>query len=861
MRRSEIVEKEDAPAFNNVKRRRVGDENYQAQAESGTNRSLAEAARASQSCKTNAEYAIGWICGITTEYVAAQAFLDEKHEGPESVADNDNNDYTLGRVGKHNVVIAVLPDGEEGTSSAASVARDMLHSFPNVRIGLLVGVGGGAPTAKHDIRLGDVVVSASRDGKGGVFQYDFGKTVQDQIFRPTGFLNQPPTVLRAAVNGLKAQYEIDGHQLETSIETVFENKPRLRKKYQRPQQESDRLYRSGVIHSGDYGTSCMTACGSDASSLVIRPERTTEEDNPAVHYGLIASANQLMNDALVRDILASETDFTTSEGGIAGNGVLCFEKEAAGLMNHFPCLVIRGICDYSDSHANMEWRGYAAMAAASYAKDLLNRIPPKKIEAERTINHILADIQDRVTDMSTGVSRLISMQNDQEHLAVLDWFTPINYVSQQHDFLSRRQAGTGRWFLDSQEYSAWLGTDKQTLFCRGIPGSGKTIMTSLVVEDLLNRAQSGSFHNDSAERGSIGIAYLYCNFRRQHEQQAEDLLASLLKQLVKGQNCLPQDVQELYERHKVAQTRPKFEEISSALKSAISIHSRVFIIVDALDECQVLNRCRSRFLSEIFLIQAATRANFFATSRPMLDIEKKFEGCLSRHIFANDEDIGMYVDGHISQLPDFVSKRPSLQEEVKGGIIKAVGGMFLLAQLHLDSLVGKRSPTALRATLAKLPTGSEAYPEAYKEAMLRIGRQVGDQEELAKQALAWITCAKRPLTTVELQHGLAIRTGDPELDEDNVSEIEDIVSVCAGLVTVDRESNIIRLVHYTTQQYFEQTQHDWFPNAESDITTVCMTYLSFTAFETGFCEVEEEFRGRLLSNQLYDYAARYWGYH
>ena len=137
---------------------------------------------------------------------------------------NDNNDYTLGKVGKHNVVIAVLPDGEYGTSSAASVARDMLHSFPNVRIGLMVGIGGGAPSRKHDIRLGDIVVSAPRDGTSGVVQYDFGKTIQDQAFRTTGSLNKPPMVLRTAVSGLKAQYEINGQNLEDAINSALENK-------------------------------------------------------------------------------------------------------------------------------------------------------------------------------------------------------------------------------------------------------------------------------------------------------------------------------------------------------------------------------------------------------------------------------------------------------------------------------------------------------------------------------------------------------------------------------------------------------------------------------------------------------------
>src|SRR4029077_4928088 len=106
-------------------------------------------------------YTVGWICAIVAEYVAEQAFLDEIHGRPEKLSPGDNNDYALGEIAGHNVVVAVLPHGEYGTSSAAGVARDMVHSFPNVRIGLMVGIGSGAPSHKHDIRLGDIVVSAS----------------------------------------------------------------------------------------------------------------------------------------------------------------------------------------------------------------------------------------------------------------------------------------------------------------------------------------------------------------------------------------------------------------------------------------------------------------------------------------------------------------------------------------------------------------------------------------------------------------------------------------------------------------------------------------------------------------------------
>jgi hypothetical protein len=145
--------------------------------------------------------------------------------------------------------------------------------------------------------------------------------------------------------------------------------------------------------------------------------------------------------------------------------------------------------------------------------------------------------------------------------------------------------------------------------------------------------------------------------------------------------------------------------------------------------------------------------------------------------------------------------------------------------------------------------------------MERIEGQFADKEKLAKRVISWITCAMRPLTTSELEHALAVERGESQFDEENISPIEDMVSLCAGLVTVDVGSSIIRLVHYTTQEYFERTQKCWFPNAESEIASICVTYLSFNEFESGICPNNEEFEERLRSNQLYDYAANKWGHH
>ena len=186
---------------------------------------------------------------------------------------------------------------------------------------------------------------------------------------------------------------------------------------------------------------------------------------------------------------------------------------------------------------------------------------------------------------------------------------------------------------------------------------------------------------------------------------------------------------------------------------------------------------------------------------------------------------------------------------------------FLLAQLHFEAIRTKKTLRKMKDALHNLPTGPKAYDDAYSEAMDRIEGHDADSRWLAKQVLLWITCAKRPLTTVELQHALAVEVDEPELDEENIPEIEDMISVCTGLVTVDEESNIIRLVHYTTQEYFKRTQKQRFPDAESDITTACLTYLSFDTFKSGFCLSHEEFDKRLHTKPLCEYAACNWGHH
>lgn len=305
-------------------------------------------------------FEVGWICALSTEFVVACELLDEEYAVRDLDYKKDENTYACGRIGQHKVVISCLPKGRYGLTSAASVARDMLRSFPSIRFGLMVGIGGGVPSKKHDIRLGDIVVGCPTETFGGVINYQYGKTIQGGKFMRTGSLAPPPRVLLSALSNLIARHERRGHRIQDIVGRITSN-PRLTAKYQCPGSQHDNLFSSKYLHQDDE-QECITCCMTNRAAYKKRHQRGPEVEDPVVHYGLIASADSLMRDANTRDKLAKEAD------------VLCFEMEAAGLMDHFPCLVIRGICDYCDTHKNKRWQGYAAAVAAAYAKELLDTI-------------------------------------------------------------------------------------------------------------------------------------------------------------------------------------------------------------------------------------------------------------------------------------------------------------------------------------------------------------------------------------------------------------------------------------------------------------------------------------------------------
>ena len=302
---------------------------------------------------THDDYRVAIICALPKELFAVRSLFDRRHPTI-VVPEHDTNHYAFGTISGHTIVAASLPSGIYGTCSAANVASQLRSSFAKIQFCLLVGIGGGVPSERHDIRLGDVVVSHPTGPYPGIVKYDFGKAMDDGIFQRTGTLRGPPPFLLSAISDLNSDPDLDMEPLKQYLEKIAARKP----EYRFPGVQSDILFASAYSHAELGQRSGF--CNDCKCPVVPRLPRTNTQ--PQIHYGLIASGDQVMKSARLRDEIARKYN------------ALCFEMEAAGIVNVIPCLTIRGVCDYSDSHKDEIWQEYASASAAAYAKVLLSHI-------------------------------------------------------------------------------------------------------------------------------------------------------------------------------------------------------------------------------------------------------------------------------------------------------------------------------------------------------------------------------------------------------------------------------------------------------------------------------------------------------
>ncbi|KAJ7328855.1 ankyrin repeat-containing domain protein [Mycena albidolilacea] len=328
-----------------------------------------------------------------------------------------------------------------------------------------------------------------------------------------------------------------------------------------------------------------------------------------------------------------------------------------------------------------------------------------------------------------------------------------------------------------------------------------------------------------SEIKNICVACIYLNHKEAEDQTPEKLLSGLWRQLILGKDVSPL-ARKLYQRHQEQRTTPSPDEIFEMLWPVIGDYSMVYIIVDAIDEYLEAQR---RVLLD-YLAKMGPTVNLMITSRPHITPDVSLPNLSTLEIRATEHDVRRYVNEQIrisSRLSKHVQTRADLREEIHSKITANVDGMFLLAKLHIESLSSKTTIKTVREALKALPKNLN---DSYNEAMNRIESQNEEDRNVAHSALTWVVNAKRPLTVAELQVALAIEPDDQHLNDDNLLDIEIILSLCAGLVILDEQSNVVRLVHYTTQEYFESIQAHQFPNAQTDITHTLLTFLTLDDF-------------------------------
>ncbi|KAJ7576529.1 ankyrin repeat-containing domain protein [Mycena floridula] len=437
-------------------------------------------------------------------------------------------------------------------------------------------------------------------------------------------------------------------------------------------------------------------------------------------------------------------------------------------------------------------------------------------------------VTDKVSEIAEGAKQIQAHNMNVDLRAFSEWLSPIDFQATQENFLAKCAPGTGHWLPAEVKFEHWTAGDIRILWCPGSPGVGKTMLASTAVDHLRNQLAI-----------QVWLLPAYSSTTTPQALKAKPTSLAVLTVLEK------------------------------TLQAQIGSYSRVYLVVDALDECPI--GIRDNFISTIRSLTESGHLNVLITSRDISTIAQEFLNETRINVRAHDEDILSYISyriEHEKRLKTIVKEDAVLKKDIVTQVIEKAAGMFLLVRLHLDSLANKNNRHALRLALATLP---QDIHRSYDETMTRILAQGKDDANLACQVFLWLTYAKRQLTVEELQYALAISPGMTEMNPDAITDIGILTSVCAGLVIIERDHQkgdlFPRFVHYTTQEYFQhQESQTYFRHKETEsyfelsgkflssnlfahfhIVVTCITYMAF--------------EGLKLDYPLLRYSAELWGYH
>ncbi|KAI9705674.1 MAG: hypothetical protein M1820_005084 [Bogoriella megaspora] len=709
-------------------------------------------------------YTVGWLCALPIELAAARMVLDEEYKWGPSTA--DSNIYTFGRIGDHGIAIACLPAGRYGTSSAAAVASPMMSTFPNLRSCLMVGIGGGVPSGEADIRLGDVVVSRPMNNCPGVVQYDMGKRLANGQLQRVGALAPPSSKL------LQATAKLQTNQSTVLLSSHLSESPR------RPKSE-DVLFTATYKHVS--GKTCSNCLMDRSIQRALR-----YSNKPYVHYGIIASGNLVVKDGMERERLKDDIE-----------GIRCFEMEAAGLMNDFPCLVIRGICNYADTHKNKEWQSHAAGVAAAYAKELLAVVPPAMV-------------------MPPKIDLRTKLENDQTRCLEVLSFPEMNM--REYD-IDDETLDTCLWLPAHSTFKLWSTQQQKLLWIQGKPGAGKsTLMRFLLKREREKRDSDGHillsffFHgragNNSMRNSILGLYQsLLCQIFKQIPALCESFL-NRFEHLLYDVKAAPYN----WTRHE--------KELRNVLKELVLQVSRlnpIRMYIDALDESgketakdlviffKSLNQVTMQMKT---LVKICFSSRYYPIVNPEDYLAIRVED-------ENNHDLTLHIDEKLLNKPPAFRLGPRILQKARGLFQWVVLVVQMIADMYQEGDYGH-----MEDRLEELPESLELLYETI------LNDLTTNDTRRSTRLIRWLSFALEPVSLEAMRWAIMI---DGDCLYDSLADLESdasfaftneqlrkqLRSLSCGLVEIIEYecSEVVQFIHQSVRDYsvergFERLGHE-----------------------------------------------------
>ncbi|TFK21235.1 hypothetical protein FA15DRAFT_645846, partial [Coprinopsis marcescibilis] len=427
---------------------------------------------------------------------------------------------------------------------------------------------------------------------------------------------------------------------------------------------------------------------------------------------------------------------------------------------------------------------------------------------------------------------------------IAEWLSDINYHAIQADNYAKRAEGTGEWALDDPEIRKWLEGVLGVLWGIGIPGAGKTVLTSFIIDHLLQKAKANK---------RICVAFAFSHYADQFT--SDQALGGLLRQVVQDHPGTLPFVKPMYDHHRLRKTRPSQKELLGVLREIFmsDLFDELYCALDGLDEALAE--------TQVDLLDALSSLplNLLIISRPLPLLKERVPAATFVDIVVRKADIEQVIEEKLrrTKMLRNLLENEGWKERVLEVVWEKSSGMFVVASLQIDMLGRCMHIKDLRSALETLPVGVNAVYEATME---RIKGGAGS--DLALQALTWLVYARESLKMEDLRHALAVDTTTLRYDLDLLVDAEVILSVCYGLLSFEPETKFVRLVHYTAREYLQTYFSRTGTDAQATMACTCVARLRDCGFENypgaSFRRYHQEV---IIDHPFLAYAYRNWVAH